>query len=443
MPVNCPEELYRLKKKTAADAVELIVDGKPLALSMGVSQPPALMSALADRVRRGSMTHLPVYYMHGASHSVGNLFHPVCLDVVKPHSLFLSASDRRIQKAGLEQGKIWLQHVPCTFHQVGRLLTESVGCDSFMVTVSRMDRHGYMSLGTNCDYATELVRSAKQVIVEVNDTMPRVFGEALIHVSEVTALVENSVPVPEVLPTSPGTEDEIIAQHIVELIPDGATIQMGVGGVPNAVASYLKDHNDLGLHTELMVPGLMGLIKRGNITGREKTLHRLKHLFTLALGNRELYDFMDDNPSLAGYPASYINNPEVIAKNDRMISVNSALQIDLTGQINAEAIGGREYSGPGGQLDFVRGAFASREGKSFVALHSTARAGSISRIVPRLETAATDPRMDTHYVVTEHGIVNLKGLSISQRAEKLIGLAEPKFRDELRFQAIENGYIAS
>ncbi|WP_417428725.1 acetyl-CoA hydrolase/transferase family protein [Kiloniella sp.] len=436
------QELYLEKLMSASKAAQQIKDNSNLMISMGVSMPPALMQAVADRALGGDLTCLKTYYMHASSHAGTTILNPKVMSVIKPHSLFMSSHDRLIEKLGLEQGKRWLEYIPSTFHQVGRLMSETLGADCFIATVSPMDRHGYFSLGTNSDYGTTVARNCGKLIVEVNEEMPRVFGEALIHISEVDAIVENNAPLQEVLPSAPQQVDEVIAKQIVELIPDGATIQMGVGGVPNAVASYLVGHNDLGLHSELLSPGIMDLIKSGVINGRRKTLHRLKHLFTLALGNKELYDFMDDNPSLAGYPASYINDPTIIAQNENMISVNSALQVDLTGQINAEYLRGREFSGPGGQLDFVRGAYASRGGKSFVALHSTAKADTVSRIVSQLDGPATDPRMDTHHVVTEYGMVDLKGLSLSQRAESLIAIAHPDFRDELKESAQERGLLS-
>ncbi|MFD2203980.1 acetyl-CoA hydrolase/transferase family protein [Kiloniella antarctica] len=434
-------EQYYEKKVSASLAAKMIPDKSNLMISMGVSMPPALLKAIADRAVTGELTRLNAYYMHSSAHASESILTPEVVKVIKPHSFFMSSYDRSIEKQGSDLGQRWMEYVPSTFHQVGRLMTDTLGADVFIATVSPMDIHGYFSLGTNSDYGTEVARKCGKLILEVNSSMPRVFGEALIHISEVLCLTENNCPLLEVLPASPQSVDELIAKQIVEMIPDGATIQMGVGGVPNAVSKSLYDHNDLGLHTELLTPGLMRLIKNGVITGRQKTLHRLKHLFTLALGNKELYEFMDDNPSLAGYPASYINNPSVISQNDNMISVNSALQVDLTGQINAEYLRGREFSGPGGQLDFVRGAYASRGGKSFVALHSTAKGNSVSRIVSQLDGPATDPRMDTHYVVTEYGIVNLKGLSLSERAKALIALAHPDFRDQLGYAAKERALI--
>lgn len=217
---------------------------------------------------------------------------------------------------------------------------------------------------------------------------------------------------------------------------------MGVGGVPNAVLGFLSNHQNMGLHSELFSPAMVDLIKSGVINGRVKSWLQHRHVFTLALGDKAMYDFMDDNPSILGYPASWVNNPSIIRKNNNMVSVNGAIEIDLTGQINAEHLGGQPFSGTGGQLDFVRGAYASSGGRSFIALHSTAKQGTLSRIVPQLSGGTvTDTRMDTHYVVTEHGCVNLKGLSLPQRAKALISIAHPKFQQELEQQALVSGLI--
>jgi itaconate CoA-transferase len=226
-------------------------------------------------------------------------------------------------------------------------------------------------------------------------------------------------------------EDDAIGKLVAEMIPDGATIQLGIGGIPNAVCRYLSDHRDLGIHTELLTPGMAGLIEAGAANGRKKTLHRWKHVFTLALGDRHLYDLMDDNPAMESYPASNVNHPAVIAQNANMVSVNSALEIDLYGQVSAESINWHEFSGTGGALDFMRGAFDAPGGKSILALYSTAKKGTVSRIVPHLTSLVTDPRMDTEFVVTEYGVVNLKGKSTQERALSLIGIAHPNFRDEL------------
>ena len=232
-------------------------------------------------------------------------------------------------------------------------------------------------------------------------------------------------------------EDEIIGKRLAELIPNGACLQLGIGSLPNAVAENLEGHKDLGIHSELLVPGMINLIKKGVITGRKKNFHPRKHLFAVAFGPKEMYEFMDDNPTMESYSSEYIMDPVNIAKNDNLISINAILEVDLTGQCNAETLEGFEFSGTGGQLDFVRGAYSSTGGKSILVLHSTAKEGKISRVVPRLPAGAgiTTPRMDTQYLATEHGVVNLKGKSTRDRALEIISIADPKFRDDLLKEA--------
>jgi itaconate CoA-transferase len=240
------------------------------------------------------------------------------------------------------------------------------------------------------------------------------------------------IPLPE-----PKPEDEIIGKRMVELISDGAVLQLGIGTLPNAICPYLTGHKDLGIHTELLGPGMVELIKNGVINGRRKTLHRRKHIFSVCYGRKDTFDFMDDNPSMECYPSSYVMDPSVISKNDNMVAINSIIEIDLTGQCNAEFLGGFQYSGTGGQLDFVRGAYAARGGKSIMAFYATAKKGEVSRVVPRLAegTSVTTPRMDVQYLATEYGIVNLKQKSVRERVLALISIAHPKFRDSLLREA--------
>lgn len=431
---------YLKRKLSAHEAVETISGCRNLILGMSAAQPPALMAATADALRDRLIGPLNVYYLHGTEHLQQTLLAPDLIDLVTPRPLFLSHSDR----AAIAQSNStnWIEFVPAMLHQAGRLLTEHIDPECFFVTVSPMDRHGYFSLGTNADYGASVIRKARKVIVEVNRYMPRTFGECSVHISEIDHIVEHDQPLVEAIPKAPTEVDRKIAQQIIERIEDGDTLQIGVGGVPNAVLSGLKQHKDLGLHSELFSPAMVPLIQAGILNGRRKTWMQHKHIFTFALGDRALYEFLDDNPAIVGYPASWVNNPDIIRLNDNMVSVNSALEIDLTGQINSEQIGDRPFSGTGGQLDFVRGAYAARNGRSFIALRSTAQSGSVSRIVPRLLSGAvTDPRNDVQFVVTEYGCVNLKGLSIPQRAKALIQLACPEFREQLEREATSLGWI--
>jgi itaconate CoA-transferase len=260
--------------------------------------------------------------------------------------------------------------------------------------------------------------------------MPRVFGDSLLFISEVNAIVENNVPLPELHEPEIEPEDRIIANTIAAMIEDGACLQMGIGSLPNAVCSLLENRTDLGIHTELMTPALARLVECGAVTNRLKTTHTGRSVFTFAMGDQPFYEFLNDNPSMHSSPVHLVNDPRHIAKNDGLVSVNGTLQVDLSGACNSEHLLGRQYSGSGGQLDFVRGAARSRGGKSIIACRST-NGGTVSRIVPNLEGPVTTPRNDTHILVTEYGAVDLKGKSLSERKAALISLAHPDFRNGL------------
>jgi itaconate CoA-transferase len=326
--------------------------------------------------------------------------------------------------------------VPNNFHQSPRLLIHEIGIDTFVCTVSPMNRHGYFSFGTGNDYSTKVARAAERLIVEVNANMPRVHGDgAELHVSEVDAIVEHDVPLLELPSRAATPEDEVIGRRIAGLVPDGACLQMGVGALPNLVCAELRDRNDLGIHTEVLNPGLVDLVRAGVVSNRRKAIDRGKTVFTFAMGQKAMYDFLNENPTVESRPVDYINDPRIIAQNNNVISINATIQIDLTGACNSEHMLGHQYSASGGQLDFVRGAYASEGGKSIIAARSTAAKGKISRIVARLDGPVTTPRIDTHYIVTEFGAVNLKGLSSTERAHALIALAHPEFRNELKASA--------
>ncbi|MEE9911021.1 MAG: 4-hydroxybutyrate--acetyl-CoA CoA transferase [Deltaproteobacteria bacterium] len=429
-------ELYRQKLTTPSQAVKVIESGDKLFHGLAIAEPPALLAAAAARIREAELKRISVYSLLPLRHAAQTILAPDLCDAVQPYSFFLSGNDRALVRVGLNY------YVPGYYHQIPRLITEFIGVDVMVTTVSPMDKAGYFTFGTVNDYTSTAARRAKHLIVEVNQNMPRVFGDSLIHVSEVDAIVENHVPLMEIPAGDTGPADEAIGRIVACMIPDGATIQLGFGSLPNAVGSLLAGHKDLGIHTEVFTSSMVDLIKKGIVNGRKKTLHPGKNVFTGAVGTKDMYDFMNDNPSMESYPVSYTNDPAVIARNDDMISVNSILEVDLLGQCNAEYLDGSQFSGTGGQLDFVRGAFNARGGKSILAFHATAKKGTISRIVPRFDpgTVITTPRMDTHYLVTEHGAVNLKGKSTRERALDIISIAHPQFRDELLREA-ENMYL--
>jgi len=308
-----------------------------------------------------------------------------------------------------------------------------------MLHVSPPDEHGFMSLGVETLASLAACQAARTVIVQVNERMPRVLGDCFIHVHRVHAIVEHTEPLPE-LEVRPATEVErAIAQHVVSLIPPGATVQMGIGGIPDSVYRALEGNLELGIHTEMISDGAMQAIERGVVTGSRKSLHPGKAVITFALGSARLYEFLHDNPFIEAHPVNYVNDPEVVARNDTMVAVNSAIEVDLTGQVCSDSIGPYIYSGFGGQVDFIRGAARSKGGRPVIALPSTAQGGRVSRIVPYLKPGAgvVTSRADVHYVVTEHGIANLFGRNLRERAEALIRIADPRFQAELEQAARE------
>jgi itaconate CoA-transferase len=427
------EAQYQSKLTTPDQAVASIPSGSRLSMGMAMAEPPALLKALADRAEAGKVENVRLYYYEATSIAGKTVLRYELKDRLIPYCMFVSAAERALIKRGMEDGgRKVINYVPNNFHQAPRLLIDDIGIDTFVHTVSPMDRHGYFSFGTGNDYSTKVARAAKRLIVEVNENMPRVNGAgAELHVSEVDAIVKNNVPLLELPVRGPTAEDEVIGRTIASLVPDGACLQMGVGALPNLVCAELKARNDLGIHTEALNPGLVDLVRAGVVNNRRKTIDRGKTLFTFAMGQKEMYDFLNDNPAIASAPVDYVNDPRIIAQNDSVVSINATIQIDLTGACNSEHMLGHQYSASGGQLDFVRGAYASKGGKSIIAARSTAAKGKVSRIVPRLDGPVTTPRIDTHYIVTEFGVVNLKGLSSTERALKLIELAHPEFRDEL------------
>ncbi|MGB7845319.1 MAG: acetyl-CoA hydrolase/transferase C-terminal domain-containing protein [Candidatus Acidiferrum sp.] len=435
MGYQTPREQYAAKLTTPAKAVESIQSGSTLCLALGVGMPGGLAKAVADRILAGDLKNLNLYYQHSMKYSEETLIRPEVLSKVDARCFFMGDPDRRMVAQGLSEGRKYLSYVPINFSNIPRALTEHIHVNTFVVTVSPMDKSGHFSLGTNNDYASIVLRHCDRVIVEVNRNMPRVFGDSLVHVSEVHAVVENHVPLVQIPYKDPDEDSLKIGKCIAEQIPDGATLQLGIGNLPNAVAIHLANHHDLGIHSELFSHAFVRLVKTGVANGRKKTLHPRKHVYTFAIGDDEVYEFINDNPSIESYPSSYVNDIHVIAQHDNIMSVNTAIEIDLYGQVNAEFIKGHQYSGSGGQFDFVKGASFSQGGKSFIGLKSAAKNATISGIVPHVQMA-TDTRMDVEYVVTEYGCVNLRGKSTRERALALISIAHPNFRDELMAYAI-------
>lgn len=432
------EDLYRTKLTDAETAVSQIASGSRVALGMAMSQPPALMQALADRASAGKVDDVKLYYFQSEDNLGRTLLRYELMGRIKPFCLFLAAAERELIKLGEQDGgRKVVFYIPNHFSQSIRIFAEKIPVETFLVTVSPMDRNGYFTFGTNNDYTSTVARQARQLIVEVNRHMPRVFGRSLLHVSEVDAIIEHDAPLPALASRPITAEEHVISKLVADLVPERACLQMGIGGVPNAICSALLDRQDLGIHTELLSTGLGNLIKQGVVTNRWKNRNPGKSIFTFAMGDQDFYDVLHDNPAIESYPVDYVNDPAVIAQNDHVVSVNSTIEMDLTGACNSEYLKGHQYSATGGQLDFVRGAYASRGGVSIIAFSSTVGNGKISKIVPRLAGPVTTPRTDVQYVVTERGVANLKGLSSTERAHALIGLAHPAFQEPLTAAAKE------
>ncbi|MBR6903346.1 MAG: acetyl-CoA hydrolase/transferase family protein, partial [Bacteroidales bacterium] len=322
---------------------------------------------------------------------------------------------------------------PAYFKDVPSMIGSDIPCDVAVFQATPPNEEGYCSLGVSCDYAKAAIRAAKTVIVETNEMMPFTYGDTMIHVSQIDHIIPCSYPLQELILPPPGDVELAIGQHCASLVANGSTLQLGIGAIPDAVLQALTDKKDLGIHSEMFSNGVMELMRKGVINGRRKTLHRGKAVVTFIMGSKELYDFVDQNPDIEFHPVDYVNSPLIIAKNERMISINSCLEVDLQGQVSSETIGMRQYSGIGGQVDFIRGASLAREGKAIIAMPSTAAGGTISRIKPFLTegAAVSTSRNDVDYIVTEYGIARLKGRTLQHRAEDLIRIAHPDFRPAL------------
>lgn len=434
------QEIYTQRRLTATEAANRIESGQRVCMGMALAEPPAILAAIAARAEAEEIDEIKLYYFHSTPHAGATVLRYELLDRIRPHCFFLGPIERMLLERGEAEGKKTIAFVPGAFSQAPRLMTDPAPIDAFITTVSPMDQHGFFSLGTSNDYGSAVARSARQVFVEVNKHMPRVRG-GMIHVSEVDGIVENDLPLFEYPNRPPAPEDAAIGRIVAELVDDGACLQMGIGALPDEICAALSHHRDLGVHTELLTPGVVDLMKAGAVTNSRKTTDPGLTIFTFALGDKALYDFIDDNAAVESRPVAYVNDPAVIARNDRVVSVNATLQIDLSGACNSEHLAGRQFSAAGGQLDFVRGAYASKGGRSIIACHSTAKEGTVSRITPRLDGPVTTPRNDTHIVVTEFGHADLKGMSTEERAKALIGLAHPKFRDELTAAAKAKGSL--
>jgi acyl-CoA hydrolase len=415
---------YRRKLCSAEQAVQLVQSGNHVYYGGNAAIPMALVRALAGRANELSDVTLSHVLLLGED----ILSTPEASKAFRHNSLFVGPADR----AAINEGRG--DYTPIFLHQIPRLFYERIiPLDVAMIMVSPPDEHGFMSFGVETLATRAACTSARNVIVQVNELMPRILGDSFIHVNRVEAIVEHTEKLPELEPKPSTPVERKIGAYIREMITDGATIQMGIGGIPDAVYAMLDGLRDLGIHTEMFADGAMRAVERGIVTGAKKTLHPGKAVITFALGSRTLYDFLDNNPLLEAHPVEHVNNPYVVSQNDNMIAINSAIEVDLTGQVCADSIGTRIYSGFGGQVDFIRGAAQSKGGKPIIALPATARDGKETRIVPMLKPGAgvVTTRADVHYVITEYGVARVFGKNLRQRAEALINVAAPQFRDDL------------
>lgn len=415
---------YKSKLISAAEAVKVIKSGDRVYYGGNAAIPQALVRALAERKDELENVQLNHVLLIGED----PLSDPGMAGHFRHNSLFVGPADREAVNDGRAD------YVPIFLHQIPRLFNEGIiPLDICMVMLSPPDEHGFMSLGVETLASKAACQTSKKIIVQVNEQMPRVLGDSFIHTSRVDAIVESAEPLPT-LEAKPATEVEAaIGDYIVELIEPGMTIQMGIGGIPDAVYAAMDGNLDLGIHTEMISDGAMHAIERGVVTGNRKTIHPGKVIITFALGSLDLYNFLDNNPLIEAHPVEYVNDPFIISQNENMAAINSAIEVDLTGQVCSDSIGTRIYSGFGGQVDFIRGAAKSKGGKPIIALPSTAKGGTMSRIVPFLKQGAgvVTSRADVHYIITEHGVANIFGKNRRERVEALIQIADPQFQEEL------------
>ncbi len=427
-------DAYNAKKMTARDAVAKIKSGDKVYLSGNAAVPTELIAALAERKNELSDIELLHVLLLGNDplsmpDMVGHFFH---------NAMFVGPGDREAVNSGRAG------YIPSHLHEMPKIVKDGIiKLNAAFVQTSPPDEHGFVSLGVEVLMSKAAVEAADYVVAQVNPLMPRTLGNSFIHISQIDAFVESSLALPQ-LSKKPFSETEYkIGEHIANLIEDGSTLQLGIGGIPDAVLSLIEGKRDLGIHTEMISDGIVEAVDKGIITGARKTLHPGKVIATFILGSEKLYEYVNDNPLFELHPADYTNDPFIVAQNHKMVAINSALQVDLTGQVSSDSIGTRIYSGFGGQLDFIRGASHSPGGKPIIAISSTAQDGKVSRIVPELLPGAgvVTTRADVHYVVTEFGVANLYGRNLQERAKALIAIAHPDFREELTEKARERNLI--
>ncbi|HNX29588.1 MAG TPA: acetyl-CoA hydrolase/transferase C-terminal domain-containing protein [Syntrophomonadaceae bacterium] len=435
------KEMYKQKLTSPDEAAKLVKNGDMIVSPLSNGQPLALINAVAQRIKNEENLR-DISFISGVDVRWFDLYHPDLVGKVVIDSGFVGPVLRDFVGKGL------FTYTPVRLGESVDMVNKCRQCDIVGLVVAPMDKHGFFSTGTNCDWGWETSKSEKirHVVLEVNENMPRTFGTNQIHISEVDLIVENNIPL-VCLPDIPVNEkDEAIGRYIADMVEDGSCIQIGIGGMPNAVANFLRDKKDLSVHSEMLADSMVDLYYAGVITSARKNFMPYKWIATFALGSQKLYDFMDDNPLIEMHTTRFVNDPCIIGNNDKMISVNSTLEVDLTGQCASESISFRQYTGTGGQLDFVQGTWRSKGGKSFLTLYSTYtdKEGNLqSKIKPILSNGifTTVSRTDVQYVVTEYGVAFLKGQNLRTRVRELVSIAHPDFRDELLFEAKRLNFI--
>ncbi|PAB59444.1 4-hydroxybutyrate CoA-transferase [Anaeromicrobium sediminis] len=418
------KELYESKLTTAEEAVGYIKSNDRVILGHAIAEPVTLVKAMVEN--KDAYENVEISHMFSLGKS------EYAAEGMEKHfihnALFVGGGARKAVQAHRAD------YTPCFFHEIPRLFREGqMPVDVALIQVSKPDEHGYCSFGLSVDYTKPAAEEAKIVIAEINDKMPRTMGDSFIHISEIDHIVEVSYDLPELPAPKIGDVEKAIGENCASLINDGDTLQLGIGAIPDAVLLFLKDKKDLGIHSEMFSDGVVELIEAGVITNKKKSINKDKMVVTFLMGSKRLYDFVDNNPSVAMHPVDYVNHPRTVMENDNIISINSCLQVDFMGQVASESIGLNQFSGVGGQVDYVRGAAMAKGGKSIIAMPSTAARGKLSRIVPLLDegSAITTSRNDVHYVVTEYGVADLRGKTLKARAKALIEIAHPDFRGEL------------
>ena len=414
---------YKEHLSTPAQAVQQIKSGQRVVVAHACGEPSIILDALVANAAQ----YENVEIIHMVAMGKAAYCQPQYDKNFHHNAFFLGGSTR----AAAAEGRV--DFTPVYFSEIPGLLREDLRPNVTLLQCSPPDAHGYVSLGVSVDYTKPAAEASDLVIAQVNQNMPRTLGDSFLHVTQIGCLVEADTPVIELAPPKIGDVERAIGENVASLVRDGDTLQLGIGAIPDAVLLFLKEKNDLGIHTEMFSDGVVELVEAGVITNKAKTLHRGQSVATFLMGTRRLYDYVNNNPAVAMYPVDYVNDPYVIGQNDNLVSINSCVQVDIMGQVVSTSAGLRQISGVGGQVDFVRGANLSKGGRAIMAMPSTTGKGKISKIVPFLDqgSAVTTTRNEVNYVITEYGIAKLKGKSLRQRAEALIRIAHPDFRDEL------------